>query len=58
MPLPIAPTILLAVGGLLLAFGRWIKNPRLCGSFWLVAWVSAFYALVANDFVPMEQVDQ
>lgn len=55
MPLPIAPTILLAVGGLLLAFGRWIKNPRLCGSFWLVAWVSAFYALVANDFVPMEQ---
>ena len=48
MPLPFPPTILLAVGGLLLVGGRWVRDARWVAGLWFVAWIYVAYALTAS----------
>ncbi len=48
MPLPFPPTILLAIGGLLLVGRQWLRDVRSGASLWLVAWLYAAYALAAH----------
>ncbi len=45
MPLPFPPTILLAIGGLLLAGRPWLRDVRWGASLWLVAWLYSAYSL-------------
>jgi NADH-quinone oxidoreductase subunit N len=54
MPLPLPPTILLAVGGLLLVAGPWMRDARWGAVFWLAAWFSAAYLLATSGLVPMD----
>jgi NADH:ubiquinone oxidoreductase subunit 2 (subunit N) len=56
MPLPLPPTIFLAVGGLLLVGGRWLRDVRWVVMVWLIAWVSAAYLLVAHQLGPIAVV--
>ncbi len=54
MPLPLSPTILLAVGGLLLVAGRWVRDARWCEAAWLAGWLYAAFVLATGGLVPMD----
>lgn len=54
MPLPLAPTFLLAGGGVLLASAGWLKSGRWAGAVWLGAWLCAAYALATRGFMPLD----
>ena len=54
MPLPLPPTILLAVGGLLLVAGSWMRDARWSVAVWLAGWFYAAYLLVTGGLVPMD----
>ena len=54
MPLPLPPTILLAVGGLLLVVGPWMRDVRWCGVAWLAAWFYAAWLLAASGLAPLD----
>jgi len=54
MPLPIPPTILLAVGGLLLVAGPWMRSERGTVAIWLAGWSYAAWLLVTSGFVSMD----
>ena len=48
MPLPFPPTILLAVGGLLLVGGRGLREARWIAGLWFAAWLFAAYSLAMS----------
>ena len=54
MSLPLPPTILLAVGGLLLVVGSWVRDARWCAVVWLTAWFYAAYMLATSGLAPMD----
>ena len=54
MPLPLPPTILLAVGGLLLVAGRWVRDARWCAVAWVAGWLYAAFLLATSGFLPMD----
>lgn len=54
MPLPLSPMILLAIGGLLLVIGPWVRDSRWCVAAWLAGWSYAAYLLATSGFVPMD----
>lgn len=54
MPLPLPPTILLAVGGLLLVAGPWVRDARWCAVAWLAGWLGAAYLVVTSGLAPMD----
>ena len=51
MPLPFPPTILLAVGGLLLVGGRWLREARWVAGLWFAAWLLAASSLATSGLV-------
>jgi len=54
MPLPLPPTILLAVGGLLLVAGSWVRDARWNAVVWLAGWLYATCLLAASGLAPMD----
>ena len=54
MPLPLPPTILLAVGGLLLVAGPWVRDARWSAVAWLAGWLCASYLLAMSGLAPMD----
>ncbi len=54
MPLPLPPTILLAVGGLLLVGGRWVRDARWCAVTWLAGWFCVAFLLATSGYAPMD----
>ena len=55
VPIPSAPTMLLAVGGMALLFGRWLPVSRWYERVWLTAIVGACWLIFADDAKPAPQ---
>ena len=52
MPIPAAPTLLLAVGGAALILGRWVRSSRWYEGVWLAAMLGAAWLIFAGDVPP------
>ncbi len=52
MPIPAAPTLLLAVGGVALILSRWVRSSRWYEGVWLAAMLAAAWLIITGDIPP------
>ena len=52
MPIPAAPTLLLAVGGVALILSRWVRSSRWYEGVWLAAMLGAAWLIITGDVPP------